>query len=68
MALIFNVLGKPGSKVHGAIIEGVFRGTIHVPSERETYHVEKSHRFYDNKPVFHSVIYKESDLNIDPFK
>ncbi|XP_052265783.1 disintegrin and metalloproteinase domain-containing protein 10-like isoform X5 [Dreissena polymorpha] len=63
-----EVLGETGSQVHGSIIEGVFQGTIRVPSDLETYHVEKSHRFFENRPVFHSVIYKESDMNLDPFR
>ncbi|XP_052814652.1 disintegrin and metalloproteinase domain-containing protein 10-like isoform X3 [Mya arenaria] len=58
---------QPGSKVQGAIIQGIFTGSIHVPSEKEVYHVEKSKRFFEHSPVFHSVIYRESDMNLDPF-
>jgi len=54
--------------VRGSIIKGVFAGSIHIPEEQETYHVEKSNRFFENKPVFHSVIYKESHMNLDPFR
>ncbi len=60
--------GDPGSHVHGAIIGGVFRGQIHLPSEQETYHIEKSEGRFEEKPVFHSVIYKESDTKLDPYK
>lgn len=62
------IVGKPGSHVHGAIIQGIFRGTILVPSDKEVYHVEKSNRFFNDQPVFHSVIYKESDMNFDPYR
>ncbi|XP_053387850.1 disintegrin and metalloproteinase domain-containing protein 10-like isoform X3 [Mercenaria mercenaria] len=63
-----EVIDKPGSSVMGGILNGVFTGSISIPSEKETYHVENSHRFFQNKPVFHSVIYKESDMNLDPFR
>ncbi|XP_060569692.1 disintegrin and metalloproteinase domain-containing protein 10-like [Ruditapes philippinarum] len=63
-----EVKDKPGSSVMGGIIQGVFTGSIHIPSEQETYHVENSYRFFDKKPEFHSVIYKESDMNLDPFR
>ena len=62
------ITDKPGSRVRGSIIKGVFAGSIHIPDEQETYHVEKSNRFFENKPVFHSVIYKESHMNLDPFR
>lgn len=58
----------PGSKVSGAIIEGIFQGTISIPSEKEVYHIEKSNRFFWNKPGFHSIVYKESHMNLDPFR
>ena len=59
-------LGVPNSHCYGSVIQGVFQGTIHLPDE--TYHIEKSKRFFNDAPVFHSVIYRESDMNLDPFK
>ena len=58
--------GIPKSHCYGSVIQGIFQGTIHLPEE--TYHIEKSKRFFKDSPAFHSVIYRESDLNIDPFR
>ena len=62
----FYFSGIPGSHCHGSVIQGIFQGSIHLPDE--TLHVEKSNRFFNDAPVFHSVIYRESDLNLDPFR
>ena len=63
---IFLFPGIPKSHCYGSVIQGIFQGTIHLPEE--TYHIEKSKRFFKDSPVFHSVIYRESDMNIDPFR
>ena len=55
-----NVKGIPGSRCHGSLIQGIFQGSIHLPDE--TFHIEKSTRFFNGHPGFHSVIYRESDL------
>ncbi|KAL4216837.1 Disintegrin and metalloproteinase domain-containing protein 10 [Mactra antiquata] len=63
-----EVLGKPGSYINGGILQGVFIGSLHVPSENEVYHVEKSTKYFKDKPGVHSVIFRESDMNLDPYK
>ena len=55
-----GVKGMPDSHCHGSLIEGIFQGTIYLPTE--TYYVEKSTRFFDEDPGFHSVIYRERDI------
>ncbi|XP_061191107.1 disintegrin and metalloproteinase domain-containing protein 10-like [Saccostrea echinata] len=66
-----SVRGEPGSSVHGAVILGIFRGTIHVLGDT-LYHIEPAYRFYGlneaQKLPYHSVIYKEEHLNIDPYR
>ncbi|XP_021377836.1 disintegrin and metalloproteinase domain-containing protein 10-like isoform X2 [Mizuhopecten yessoensis] len=62
-----TVSGVPGSFVHGAIVEGVFRGFVVVPGDT-TYHIEHSRRFFSDEKPFHSVIYSEKHLNMDPYK
>ena len=48
---------------HGAIIDGVFRGTIY--DKGESYYVEPEALHFEQPQQFHSVIYKASDVN-DP--
>ncbi|CAI9736049.1 and metalloproteinase domain-containing 10-like isoform X1 [Octopus vulgaris] len=62
-----TVLGYSNSKVFGVIIAKLFRGEISIPNE-PTYHIEPSTRFFSTKQPFHSVIYSEKDLNVDPYK
>lgn len=61
------VFGYPGSHVSGVIIGKTFRGEITIPGDT-TYHVEPSLRFFPDEKPFHSVIYSEKDLNVDPYK
>lgn len=63
-----KVDGEPNSHVHGAIIEGMFRGEVRVPSHNDTYFIEKSRRFFKKQPQFHSVIYRESQMDLDPYR
>ena len=58
--------GIPNSHCYGSVLQGIFQGSIHLPDE--TFYVEKSKRFFNGDPTFHSVIYRESDINMDPFK
>ncbi|XP_033724952.1 disintegrin and metalloproteinase domain-containing protein 10-like isoform X1 [Pecten maximus] len=62
-----RVTGMPGSFVHGAIVEGVFRGFVVVPGDT-TYHIEHSRRFFSDEQPFHSVIYSEKHMDMDPYK
>ncbi|KAK3094401.1 hypothetical protein FSP39_001269 [Pinctada imbricata] len=63
------VVGAPDSSVHGAVIQGIFRGVVRIPGDTN-YHIESAHRFFgrqQNKD-FHSVIYKEEHINLDPYR
>lgn len=63
--------GEPGSHVHGAVILGIFRGTVRIPDDT-VYHIEPAYRFYGLKEAeklpYHSVIYKDEHVDIDPFR
>ena len=52
--------------MHGSIINGIFSGTIQTP--KETYHVEKSEIYFRDPQKFHSVIYGEKDMLLDPHR
>ncbi|CAH1403366.1 unnamed protein product [Nezara viridula] len=58
------VLGEPGSTVFGALHDGIFEGKI--ISKYDNYYVEKASRYFPRNNSFHSVIYKESDVE-DPY-
>ncbi|KAK2174994.1 hypothetical protein NP493_755g01005 [Ridgeia piscesae] len=58
--------GEPHSYVHGSIIQGIFAGEIR--TRRTTYHVDKTEVYFRQPQAFHSVIYSEDDLVIDPFR
>ncbi|XP_061190593.1 disintegrin and metalloproteinase domain-containing protein 10-like [Saccostrea echinata] len=66
-----SVRGEPGSNVHGAVILGIFRGKINIPSDT-VYHIEPAYRFYGlneaQKLPYHSVIYKDEHLDLDPYR
>lgn len=66
-----SVVGEPGSHVHGAVILGIFRGTVRIPDDT-VYHIEPAYRFYGLKEAqklpYHSVIYKEEHVDVDPFR
>ncbi|KAL5020084.1 hypothetical protein ScPMuIL_002976 [Solemya velum] len=62
-----EVEGIPGSFVHGSILRGLFRGWVEVPGDT-VYHVEPSDRFFNNTPPFHTVIYSEKHMNLDPYR
>ncbi|XP_041355822.1 disintegrin and metalloproteinase domain-containing protein 10-like isoform X2 [Gigantopelta aegis] len=61
-----SLVDVPRSFVHVAIINGTARGHIHIPGDT-TYHIEPSKRFFHN-PGFHSVIYPERHMNLDPYR
>lgn len=66
-----TVVGEPGSHVHGAVILGIFRGTVRIPDDT-VYHIEPAYRFYGLKEAeklpYHSVIYRDEHVDIDPFR
>ncbi|KAL5256304.1 hypothetical protein ACHWQZ_G011504 [Mnemiopsis leidyi] len=51
------------SVAHGSIHDGVFEGVISY--QNETYHLEPSHKYYES-PEKHSLIYRASDVDINP--
>lgn len=55
-----EVVGEPGSKVHGVMEDGVFRGKI--MGSKDSYYVEPAKR-YIKDPKFHSVIYNDKDVH-----
>ncbi|KAH9368520.1 hypothetical protein HPB48_007815 [Haemaphysalis longicornis] len=51
----------PGSRVVGAVTDGVFVGHIALPP-RDEFHVERASRYFGPRPRgFHSVIYSAKD-------
>lgn len=60
--LSFFRVDVPGSFVHGSIVDGAFQGRIH--SEDEKYSVEPARRYFNDSVEFHSVIYKDSLVDI----
>jgi disintegrin and metalloproteinase domain-containing protein 10 len=62
--LIGEVVGEPGSIVHGVLHEnGLFTGKIHTKSG--VYFIESAKRYFDSPSGFHSVIYKDEDVKYD---
>ncbi|XP_062593437.1 disintegrin and metalloproteinase domain-containing protein 10 homolog isoform X2 [Saccostrea cucullata] len=65
-----QVRGAPHSSVHGAVLRGIFRGTITLSPE-EIYFIEPADRYFPNsvRPLeFHSIIYREDHMNLDPYR
>ncbi|XP_061191097.1 disintegrin and metalloproteinase domain-containing protein 10-like [Saccostrea echinata] len=65
-----EVRGVPGSTVHGAVLRGIFQGTIMLSPE-EIYFIEPADRYFRNSPQlldFHSIIYREDHMNLDPYR
>ncbi|XP_035910988.1 disintegrin and metalloproteinase domain-containing protein 10 isoform X1 [Anopheles stephensi] len=75
-----EVIGDPESYVFGSIFDGVFEGKV-ITSEDE-YYVERAKHYFrnsskpethplhhtgDDEPPFHSVIYKDRDVD-DPYR
>eukprot|EP00123_Amoebidium_parasiticum_P001275 comp12321_c0_seq1/m.7176 comp12321_c0_seq1/g.7176 ORF comp12321_c0_seq1/g.7176 comp12321_c0_seq1/m.7176 type:complete len:705 (-) comp12321_c0_seq1:189-2303(-) len=60
-----HVVGEEGSRVHGHVFDGVFDGTIH--TNEDIYYVEPSHKYFKESP-FPAVMYRESDVVLDPKK
>lgn len=65
MYSIFDIAGDAGSTVFGSLTDGVFEGKI--IAKHGSYYVEKAKHYFphDHNDTFHSVIYKEHDVN-DP--
>lgn len=61
------ITGEPGSEVFGSIHDGVFEGKI--VSKQGNLYVEKASRYFPtgSNVSFHSVIYKEADIE-DPYE
>lgn len=58
-----ELAGERGTAITGAVVNGVFRGTINTPAER--YHVEPARKFFKTPQKFHSVIYRASDVTFN---
>ena len=62
--LVGEVIGEPGSIVHGVLdADGTFTGKIH--TKDGVYFIESAKRYFDKPSGFHSVIYKEEDVKYD---
>ncbi|XP_048251257.1 disintegrin and metalloproteinase domain-containing protein 10-like isoform X1 [Haliotis rufescens] len=61
-----SLVGVPHSYVHLSIINGTTRGHVHIPGET-TYHIEPAEQYMQN-PHFHSVIYDERHVDLDPYR
>lgn len=68
---LFLSTGEPGSDVHGAVILGIFRGTVQIPGDT-VYHIEPAYRFFGMKAArklpYHSVIYKEEHIDVNTLR
>lgn len=63
-------LGVPEGSVHGAVLGGLFQGVM-VVSQDEIYFIEPASRYFrghDPPTHTHSVIYREKDMNLDPYR
>ncbi|CAL1546807.1 unnamed protein product [Lymnaea stagnalis] len=58
--------GEPSSSVHMSIIDGSVSGHIIVPGHT-TYHIEPARNHF-NHSDFHTIIYPESRMNLDPYR
>ncbi|KAK7095891.1 hypothetical protein V1264_005248 [Littorina saxatilis] len=56
----------PDSYAHIAVLNGTARGYVHVPGHT-TYHIEPASMYFQN-PVFHTVIYRETHMDLDPYR
>ncbi|KAI0207615.1 Disintegrin and metalloproteinase domain-containing protein 10 [Lamellibrachia satsuma] len=61
-----QVVGERDSYVHGSIIQGIFSGKIR--TRRATYFVDKTEMYFRDPQKFHSVIYSEDDMVVDPYR
>ncbi|XP_065931978.1 disintegrin and metalloproteinase domain-containing protein 10 homolog [Magallana gigas] len=65
-----KIRGVPGGSVHGAVLDGLFQGVM-VVSQDKIYFIEPASRYFrghDPPTHAHSVIYREEDLNLDPYR
>lgn len=65
-----KIRGVPGGSVHGAVLDGLFQGVM-VVSQDEIYFIEPASRYFrghDPPTHAHSVIYREEDMNLDPYR
>lgn len=62
-SLALTISEDEDSVAHGSIHDGVFEGVISY--QNETYHLEPSHKYYES-PEKHSLIYRASDVDINP--
>lgn len=61
-----TVEDAPGSYAHVAVINGTARGYVQIPGQ-STYHIEPAAMYFKN-PTFHTVIYPETHMDLDPFR
>ncbi|KAK6184973.1 hypothetical protein SNE40_007309 [Patella caerulea] len=56
----------PSSYAHIAVINGTARGFINIPGDTR-YHIDPAAQYLHN-PSYHSVIYAEKHMDLDPYK
>lgn len=66
VSYIGHDVNDPSSEIHGHLAFDAFDGVIH--TKNEVYHIEPSHRHLkDHLRESHSIIYRNSDVNMQPF-
>ncbi|KAH9368580.1 hypothetical protein HPB48_009822 [Haemaphysalis longicornis] len=55
-----ELVGEPSSHVYGALLDGVFQGSIQ--SAHGRYYVEKAQPYFRRRQPFHSVLYDSRDV------
>ena len=69
--LFYLLTGDPGSRVHGAIIDGIFEGRVELTGG-DKYQIERKSHYLDNTDLSsnknaHSVIYHDKHVDVDKF-
>lgn len=58
------LLGEQNSYVHGHLPNGVFTGVI--STINDTFYIEPAHKYFDNANISDAIIYRESDVQMNP--
>ncbi|CAG5134162.1 unnamed protein product [Candidula unifasciata] len=61
-----NLAGVPSSSAYLSIINGSVSGHVIVPADT-TYHIEPARNHFKSSE-FHTLIYQESQMNLDPYR
>lgn len=57
-----EIVGEPGSRVHGVVRDGAFHGKI--IGREGNFYVEPAKTYFED-PAFHSVIYRQDDVKYE---